>query len=384
MRSRLAFVSALALAACADTSTAPPAQTAAYPSPPPGSVPYGYPPQQAPQPGAYGPPAAPVQTAPYAQTPPPPVLPPPPPAQTAPAQPLRPLLGPLVGSVAWQAEARAVAKELVSNLSPQNQALVATIPLVFDPHANEVNAFAGCDDSGAPFVAGTEGLLETIDGIAQTKATDELFGTQTYEAYVGVVAPRMVSKDGGSGLLPAGIVPAQFWLDPRRISRAHEIFDEVVGFTFGHELSHHYLGHTGCAAGQTAGLFPGIAQLDQLASSVIPLVNQPNEVAADMNGCVNLLDTGRASLASRLPVDGGRRPVAPRLLRPPGHGVGREPVARLLADAPESGPADPARAGRRVDMALPASRLTAQARGAWQGRATQMTRVSRRSNGLPS
>jgi hypothetical protein len=200
----------------------------------------------------------------------------------------------LIGSLAWQAEARTVAKELVSNLGPQNQGRVASIPLVFDPNPNEVNAFAGCDDNGAPFVAGTEGLLEAIDAIAQTRATDEIYGTQTYDAYVVAVAPRLVSREGGSAMLPAGTIPPAYWIDPRRISRAHEMFDEIVGFTFGHELSHHYLGHTGCANGQAGGLGPAIAQLNMLASSVLPLVNQPNEALADANGCLNVLDTGRA------------------------------------------------------------------------------------------
>jgi hypothetical protein len=204
------------------------------------------------------------------------------------------LLGPLIGGPAWQGEARAVVKELIGTLGPANAGRVATIPLVFDPNPNEVNAFAGCDDNGAPFVAGTEGLLEAIDGIAQTKATDELFGTQTYEAYVSVVAPRLVTKDGGSALLPAGVIPPQYWLDPRRISRAHEIFDETVAFTFGHELSHHYLGHTGCANGQVAGLGPTMARIGQLGTEVFPWLNQGNEVAADSAGCVNTLDTGLA------------------------------------------------------------------------------------------
>ncbi|MDP9148425.1 MAG: hypothetical protein M3O36_00570 [Myxococcota bacterium] len=182
----------------------------------------------------------------------------------------------------------------MAHLSARNQALVATIPLIFDPNPNEVNAFAGCDDTGAPFVAGTEGLLEAIDGIAQTRSTDEIFSTNTYEAYVAVVAPRLVSKDGGSAVLPSGIVPAVYWSDPRRVSRAHEMFDEIVAFTFGHELSHHYLGHTGCASGQTSGPGPAIAQLGMLATAIMPGLNQPNEIAADSNGCINVLDTGAA------------------------------------------------------------------------------------------
>jgi len=206
----------------------------------------------------------------------------------------------------WQAEARAVARELVANLSVQNQALVSTIPLIFDP-SSDVNAFAGCDDSGAPFVAGTEGLLEAIDGISQTRATDQLFGTHTYDAYANAVAPALVSANGGNAMLPVGIVSAVQWVDPRRISRAHEIFDEIVAFTFGHELSHHYLGHTGCAHGQPQGVPPAVSDLGRLLSSAVPLFNQPNEIAADSQGCVNVLDTGRAraSQAYRWNEEGG-------------------------------------------------------------------------------
>ena len=90
---------------------------------------------------------------------------------------------PSSASAAWQAEVRAVAKELVANLSADYQPRVATVPIVFDPNPNDVNAFASCDDNGAPFVAATEGLLDAIDAIAQTRATDELFGTQTYQTY---------------------------------------------------------------------------------------------------------------------------------------------------------------------------------------------------------
>jgi hypothetical protein len=195
----------------------------------------------------------------------------------------------------------------VAHLSAQNAARVSAIPLVIDPNPNEVNAFAGCDDNGAPFVAGTEGLLEAIDGIAETKAADQLFGTQTYAVYVSVVAPRLVSKEGGSAMLPPTIISPIHLFDPRRISRAHEIFDEIVAFTFGHELSHHYLGHTGCANGQTGGPGPAIAKLDQLAAALLPLLNQPNEIAADSAGIINVLDTGveRSAHAYRWTEEGG-------------------------------------------------------------------------------
>jgi hypothetical protein len=208
----------------------------------------------------------------------------------------RPMLGPLMGSAAWLAEARAVMKELIASLPPQSQARVASVPLVLDPTPNDVNAWAACTDAGAPYVAGTEGLLEALDAIAQTKAADELYGTRAYDAYASAVMPRLLSAQGGNAMLPAGIIPAQAWNDARRVSRAHEMFDELVAFTFGHELAHHYLGHTGCANGQSAGLGTALVQMEQMAIAVPVLrwVNQPNEALADTNGCINTLDTGRA------------------------------------------------------------------------------------------
>ena len=278
--------------ACQTPATAPPPQSApaplatAYPPPV-----YGYP-YAAPAPPAY---AAPAPGLPPAGFPPP-----------APAAAARPLLGPLIGAAVWQAESRAVTREVVANLRPDYQARVATVPIVFDPNANDVNAFAACDDSGAPFVAATEGLLEAIDGISQTKATDELYGTRTYDAYASFVAPRLAVPNGGGALLPSGLIATAYWVDPRRISRAHEIFDEIVAFTFGHELSHHYLGHTGCAIGSN-GFGPAVAMLGQFLSSAMPAFNQPNEIAADTNGCISTLDTGRArsAVAYRWTEEGG-------------------------------------------------------------------------------
>jgi hypothetical protein len=273
---------------CQSAATAPPPQAA----PPPPTA-YGPPPGW-----TYGPiaPAPPPNAYPY---PPPAPAPSPSVPAPAPAAPTanRPLLGPLVGPLAWQAEVRAVAKELVANLSAEYQPRVATVPIVFDPNPNDVNAFASCDNNNAPFVAATEGLLDAIDAISQTRATDELFGTQTYPAYANQVAPAIASRGGGSALLPAGIIAPAYLVDPRRISRAHEIFDETVAFTFGHELSHHYLGHTGCAM-QNAGALPqAIAQLGQFLTSGPPAFNQPNEVAADNFGCRSMLDAGRARSA---------------------------------------------------------------------------------------
>ncbi len=174
-------------------------------------------------------------------------------------------------------------------LSAENQARVAGIPLLFDP-TFEVNAYASCDAQGRPAITGTEGLLEAVDAISQTRATDELFGTRTYDAYTQAVIPQLVSVDNASPALPPGIIPLQYVADPRRVSRAHEWFDEIVAFTFGHEMAHHYLGHTGCANGQPVPL----AGLAQLGGALGGGFNQPNEYAADGAGTMNMLDAGVA------------------------------------------------------------------------------------------
>src|SRR5207253_1888542 len=119
------------------------------------------------------------------------------------------------------------------------------------------------------------------------------FGTQTYDAYCNAVLPQIVKNDKAHAGLPAGIIPANLGPDPRRWSRAHEMADEVLAFTFGHELGHHYLGHTGCAKGQGGGNGPDPAALGRLVLRV-PAFNQFAESAADTAGCYNALDTGLA------------------------------------------------------------------------------------------
>jgi hypothetical protein len=167
---------------------------------------------------------------------------------------------------------------------------VRGIPFVVDPDPFEINAYAKCDDQGAPSIVATEGLLEAVDAIAQTRATDELYGTHTYDQYTQAVIPNLVHLDKASAALPLGIIPVSAVADPRRLSRAHEWFDEIVGFTFGHELSHHWLGHTGCANG-APNLLGAIPTLwSRPGGSFVQLA----EAQADTEGTNTLLAAGRA------------------------------------------------------------------------------------------
>jgi hypothetical protein len=291
MRRLLVLTCALVVACGSASRSARTPQPAPYPQYPYPPQPYPYPPQGYPQ---YAPQPYPPQYPPqYPQQPQPPPAPAPAPT---PPPPQRALLAPLIGSPARQNEVRTVLAELIAALPPAHQARVRGIPLVFDPNPFEINAFAGCDEAGTPFMAGTDGILEAFDAVSQTKATDELYGTQTYDAYCNAVLPKIVQSDKASPALPPGTIPAQYANVPQRWSRAHEIFDDLVAFTFGHELAHHYLGHTGCANGQAMGGGPNPARLGHLITSVLPGLNQPNEVASDGAGVINALDAGRARM----------------------------------------------------------------------------------------
>lgn len=188
-----------------------------------------------------------------------------------------------------QAETSQMLNDLVAALPANRKAKVQGIPLLFDTQAGEVNAFAGCEN-GAPFMAVTLPLLKAAGHIAEAKAADEVFGTQRVDAYTKQAAAAI-----GAGA-PIPDPPAGFYSpveanDPRKLSRERIIFNEMVGFVLGHELGHHYLGHTGCANGDGSGAVDP-SMIGRIASRVLPVFNQPNEVAADVSGTQNLLDVG--------------------------------------------------------------------------------------------
>jgi hypothetical protein len=205
------------------------------------------------------------------------------------------MLAPLAGEASLREEVRYVVSELVASLTPEQAAKIRGIPLKFDPDASEINAFAGCED-GHAFLAVTQGLLDAVFAIAVTQASDELFGTRTYDAYMAAVVPPLVRTKGARATLPIGIVAPQVLADPRVGSRARELYGEVVAFTLGHELAHHYLGHTGCETGAVESDFSP-ALLGHIATTIVPGLNQPNELASDTYGTTNVLTAGRARQA---------------------------------------------------------------------------------------
>jgi hypothetical protein len=188
-----------------------------------------------------------------------------------------------------QAEAAQILRELVAALPNDNRAKVEGIPLMFDTQTAEVNAFAGCENGGA-FMAITVPLLRAMGHISEAKAADELFGSQRVNRYTRLAADSL----GANGPVPdppAGFYAPAEALDPRKLARQRDVFDEMTGFVLGHELAHHYLGHTGCANGTPSrGLDP--AKLGRIVTTIVTPLNQFNETGADTSGVENLLDMG--------------------------------------------------------------------------------------------
>jgi hypothetical protein len=125
---------------------------------------------------------------------------------------------------------------------------------------------------------------------SEAKAFDELNGTQRYDQYTSDVAAK-VRAGQPVAASPPGYLALPQALDLRKLSRQRFVFDEQLAFVLGHELAHHYRGHTGCANGVASG---GVGPDDaaRLLSSAVPLFNQPMEIEADVNGINSVLTTG--------------------------------------------------------------------------------------------
>jgi len=201
-----------------------------------------------------------------------------------------------------QGESTQVLQALVAALAPAQKQKVDGIPLLFEMQSGEVNAFAGCENSQA-FMAITSPLLRAMGHIAEAKAADELFGSQRVARYTKLAADTL----GAGGQVPDP--PANFYtqaesLDPRKLARQRDVFDELVGFVLGHELGHHYLGHTGCANGRVAGAIDP-SRLGRIVTSIVPAFNQPNEIASDISGTQNLLNMGAQRSGRAAMTEGG-------------------------------------------------------------------------------
>lgn len=186
-----------------------------------------------------------------------------------------------------QGRAQSVLRELVGALNSQQRATTEKLPLVFDDEVGEVNAFAACTEQGKALIAISDGMLDIQAHLAQAKAFDERFGTNKVDEYVQLLSRSQ--RPGQPIVQPApGFFPQPQAMDPGKLERQHQLLDEELAFVLGHELAHHYLGHLPCTA---AGLVAA-SELGATLSSMVPGLNQPNELAADAAGIHNVLTAG--------------------------------------------------------------------------------------------
>lgn len=189
-------------------------------------------------------------------------------------------------------EAKKIYQKEIDALSASRKSAVEKIPLLFEDNKEEINAFAGCDDSGKTFVVVTAGMYQMLDLMAQTRATDETFGTGYYDEYIKELAKQ---QEGKAQILPLppGMLDVSKSLDQRKLKRQRQLFDEAVAYVLGHELAHHYMGHLGsaCTGGGGGTIKPG--DLIRLGKKVIPAINQANEIQSDVEGVNNLLAAGQ-------------------------------------------------------------------------------------------
>jgi len=192
---------------------------------------------------------------------------------------------------ALRARAGSVLSELKGALPDSNRGKVEAIPLFADPTTGEVNAFAACDDSGQPLMAVSDGLLEVMAFSAKYKANDQFFGGNRLDSYTQMVAKNYKPKKPLPRPAAGFTDPAQD-NDPRKVAKQNELLDEQLAFVMGHELAHHYLGHTGCAnGGDSRGV--GAQDFGRLLTRAVPGLNQQAEISADVSGTNNLLAAGK-------------------------------------------------------------------------------------------
>jgi hypothetical protein len=187
-------------------------------------------------------------------------------------------------------EVEAVYREVLADLSADHRSRVERIPFHVVDDPREPNAAAGCSPgSRAPMVMITTPMLTLCAATSEAMAYDELAHTTTYETYASSIGD-MFQRGSIRGLGP-GTLSGPLATDPRKLARQRHLFDQQVAFILGHELAHHYRGHTGCAPGGAASEAEAEQLQRQLAQAAPPL-EQPFEIEADMWGVTTVLESG--------------------------------------------------------------------------------------------
>ncbi|MGE0791332.1 MAG: hypothetical protein AB7S26_37000 [Sandaracinaceae bacterium] len=192
------------------------------------------------------------------------------------------------------AEAEAIHQALLAALDERERQQVGQIPLSIVIEHEEPNAAAACIRQGGTTEARmmiTSAMLELCAGIAEAKAYDEIAGTHTYEDYVTTVVDLIRRGQPVRGV-EASVHPGPHNVDPHKLARQRHLFEQQVSFILGHELAHHYLGHTNCVSGRSDAQIER-DEMSSVLAHTIPPFEQPREVEADMWGTVDAMEAGR-------------------------------------------------------------------------------------------
>lgn len=190
-------------------------------------------------------------------------------------------------------EVMIVFNELVNALPVTERNRIQGIPLRIQEDMREPNAAAGCTRGARSYMMITSALLTIIAASSEAKAWDELTNERRVEGYYTAVTDVIRRSQPVIGITP-GWLSGPMALDARKLARQRHLFDEQVAFVLGHELAHHYRGHTGCANGTPASDAEVTAEeVARVASNVVPPFNQPMETESDQWGITNALDAGR-------------------------------------------------------------------------------------------
>ncbi len=188
--------------------------------------------------------------------------------------------------------AQTIHQALVAALDTHQSEQTRAIPFEVLDEPNEPNAAAACTRATrTPVMMITSAMLELAAGISETSAYDEAAGTTTYETYVTSVIEQVRNQRPVQGVDPS-LHTAPHSIDPHKLARQVHLYDQQIAFIVGHELAHHYRGHTDCVSGRTDAERERGAISRRLAHT-IPTFSQPREVEADMWGVVNVMESGR-------------------------------------------------------------------------------------------
>ena len=187
-------------------------------------------------------------------------------------------------------EVAAVINEVRAHLPPAHLARVQHVPFQIVDDPVEPNAAAGCTPaSRAPMIMITTPMLTICAATSEARAYDELAHTTTYETYASGIMD-MIRRGSVHGL-SAGTISGPLATDPRKLARQRHLFDQQVAFILGHEMAHHYRGHTGCAPSGVVSAQEAEDLQRSLAQAAPPL-QQPFELEADMWGITSVLEAG--------------------------------------------------------------------------------------------